>query len=135
MRLLTTVTAPTTTYTDNGPPLTTLSGNVTLPNGTIPVVDTSSFTWSPNTISFSTLGHRDLHRHDADVVHRLQRRPRAQPIRRDAGLPGPDGVEPADAAPPLATLNVSLVLDQTPADAKQRFTLNDAISLRNSGRF
>jgi prepilin-type N-terminal cleavage/methylation domain-containing protein len=34
----------------------------------------------------------------------------------------------------LATLNVSLVLDKTPADTRQRFTLNDAISLRNSGR-
>ena len=42
---------------------------------------------------------------------------------------------PVDAAPPLATLNVSLVLDQTPANTSQRFTLSDAISLRNSGRF
>ena len=31
--------------------------------------------------------------------------------------------------------NVSLVVDQTPADAKQRFTLTDAISLRNSERY
>jgi prepilin-type N-terminal cleavage/methylation domain-containing protein len=38
-------------------------------------------------------------------------------------------------SPPLATLNVSLLADQTPADSSQRFTLNDAISLRNSGRY
>jgi hypothetical protein len=42
---------------------------------------------------------------------------------------------PVDAAPPLATLNVSLMLDLTPANTMQRFTLSDAISLRNSGRF
>jgi type II secretory pathway pseudopilin PulG len=135
LRLLGTVTAPTTSYTDTGPPLTTLSSNVTLPNGTIPVADTSSFTWTPNTISFSTSGTVTC---------------ATKTLTSFTGCSGglaatyPSGTQvfqertpasPADPAPPLATLNVSLVLDSTPVDAKQRFTLNDAISLRNSGRF
>ena len=135
LRLLGTVTAPTTSYTDTGPPLTTLSGNVTLPNGTIPVVDTSTFTWSPNTISFGTSGTVTCTGKTATSFTGCS-----------GGLAAtyPPGTQvfqdrttasPADAAPPLATLNVSLVLDQTPADATQRFTLNDAISLRNSGRY
>jgi hypothetical protein len=38
----------------------------------------------------------------------------------------------SSARPPQATLSVSLALDKTPADAKQRFLLNDDIVLRNS---
>jgi prepilin-type N-terminal cleavage/methylation domain-containing protein len=37
--------------------------------------------------------------------------------------------------PPRARLSVSLALDETPADAKQRFLLNDDIVLRNSQPF
>jgi prepilin-type N-terminal cleavage/methylation domain-containing protein len=133
LRLLATV--PTTSWTDTGPPLTTLSNNVTLPSTTIPVVDTSTFTWSPNTISFSPSGTVTCTGKTATSF-----------IGCSGGLTGtyPSGTNvfqdrttasPVDGAPPLATLNVSLVLDQTPANTLQRFTLSDAISLRNSGRF
>lgn len=37
-------------------------------------------------------------------------------------------------SPPLRKIGVSLVVDVDPATAKQRFTLNDDIVLRNSGR-
>jgi prepilin-type N-terminal cleavage/methylation domain-containing protein len=133
LRLLATVT--TTSWTDTGPPLTTLTNNVTLPNATIPVVDTSTFTWSPNTISFGPSG----------TVTCTGKSPTSF-TGCSGGLAGtyPSGTSvfqdrtaasPADAAPPLATLNVSLVLDQTPANASQRFTLSDAISFRNSERY
>jgi prepilin-type N-terminal cleavage/methylation domain-containing protein len=133
LRLLATL--ATTSWTDTGPPLTTLSGNVTLPSTTIPVVDTSTFTWSPNTISFGPSGTVTCTGKTATSF-----------IGCSGGLTGtyPSGTNvvqdrttssPVDGAPPLATLNVSLVLDQTPANTRQRFTLSDAISLRNSGRF
>jgi prepilin-type N-terminal cleavage/methylation domain-containing protein len=133
LRLLATVT--TTSWTDTGPPRTTLSSNVTLPTTTIPVVDTSTFNWSPNTISFGPSGTVTCTGKSAMSFTGCS-----------GGLAGtyPSGtnvfqerttVSPVDAAPPLATLNVSLVLDQTPANTSQRFTLSDAISLRNSGRF
>ena len=38
------------------------------------------------------------------------------------------------ASPPLGTVGISLVLDLTVADTRQRFTLGDDIVLRNSGR-
>jgi hypothetical protein len=134
LRLLRTEPAP-TSWIDTGPPLTTLSSNVTLPNTTIPVVDTSTFNWSPNTISFGS----------SETVT-CTGKTATSFIGCSGGLAGtyPSGINvfqdrtaasPVDAAPPLATLNVSLVLDQTPANTSQRFTLNDAISLRNSGRF
>jgi prepilin-type N-terminal cleavage/methylation domain-containing protein len=135
LRLLATVPAGTTSWTDTGPPLTTLSSSVTLPNSTIPVVDTSTFTWSPNTISFGTSGTVTCAGKTATSF-----------IGCSGGLVGtyPSGTNvfqdrtaasPVDGSPPLATLNVSLVLDQTPANTSQRFTLSDAISLRNSERF
>ena len=37
-------------------------------------------------------------------------------------------------APPLGTVGISLVVDQTPGNTSQRFTLTDDIVLRNSGR-
>jgi type II secretory pathway pseudopilin PulG len=37
--------------------------------------------------------------------------------------------------PPLASMSVSLVLDKSPADTNQRFTLNDVIEFRNSRPF
>jgi type II secretory pathway pseudopilin PulG len=54
--------------------------------------------------------------------------------------PGPNsagGIDTATvtAGPPLATVGVKLVIDQTPADTNRRFTLADTIALRNSGRF
>jgi hypothetical protein len=39
------------------------------------------------------------------------------------------------ARPPRATLSVSLALDLTPTDTKQRFVLIDNIVLRNSQPF
>jgi hypothetical protein len=133
LRLL--ATTATTSWTDTGPPLTTLSSNVTLPTSTIAVVDTSTFTWSPNTISFGPSG----------TVTCTGQTPTSF-TGCSGGLAGtyPSGTNvfqdrttasPVNAAPPLATLHVSLVLDQTPANTLQRFTLSDAISLRNSGRF
>jgi prepilin-type N-terminal cleavage/methylation domain-containing protein len=135
LRLLATVTPSPTSWTDTGPPLTTLSSNVTLPNATIPVVDTATFNWSPNTIAIGPSGTVTCTGKTATSF-----------IGCSGGLAGtyPSGLNvfqdrtsasPVDAAPPLATLNVSLVLDQTPANTSHRFTLNDAISLRNSGRF
>ena len=135
LRLLATVTAPTTSWTDTGPPLTSLSNNVTLPNGTIPVVDTTTFTWSPNTISFGSSG---------TVTCAFKTATSFTGCSGGLAATYPSGTQvfqdrttasPVDGAPPLATLNLSLVLDRTPADTAQRFTLNDAISLRNSGRF
>ena len=135
LRLLATVTAPTTSWTDTGAPLTTLSSNVTLPNGTIPVVDTSTFTWSPNTISFGPSGTVTCTGKTATSFTGCSgglaaTYPSGTNVFQDRTT-----ASPVDGAPPLATLNVSLVLDQTPANTSQRFTLSDAISLRNSGRF
>ena len=45
-----------------------------------------------------------------------------------------DTATPGLQQPPLGTISVSLVTDITPADAQQRFTLNDVISLRNNAR-
>ena len=135
LRLLGTVGAGTTSYTDTGPALTALTSSVTLPAGTVPVGDTSKFTWSPKTISFGSSGTVTCTGKTSNSF-----------IGCSGGTAGtyPSGTtvqqertpaSPADAAPPLATLNVSLVVDETPANAVQRFTLRDAISLRNSGRF
>jgi prepilin-type N-terminal cleavage/methylation domain-containing protein len=135
LRLLGTVGGGTTSYTDTGPALTSLTSSVTLPAGTIPVGDTSKFTWPANTISFGSSG----------IVTCTGKTSTAfLGCSGGTGGPYPSGTtvqqertaaSPADPAPPLATLNVALVVDETPADAVQRFTLQDAISLRNSGRF
>jgi prepilin-type N-terminal cleavage/methylation domain-containing protein len=135
LRLLATVTAPTTSWTDTGPPLTTLSSNVTLPNGTIPVVDTSTFTWSPHTISFGQSGTVTCTGKTATSFTGCSGGLAATYPSGTTVFQDRTTASPIDAAPPLATLNVSLVLDQTPANTSQRFTLHDAISLRNSGRF
>jgi hypothetical protein len=47
---------------------------------------------------------------------------------------GTVAVTSSSQSPPLATVGVSLVLDLTPVDGKQRFVLVDDIVLRNSGR-
>jgi hypothetical protein len=135
LRLLGTVGAGTTSYTDTGPPLTALTSSVTLPTGTIPVADTSQFTWTPNTISFGSSGTVTCTAKTSNAFTgcsggAVGTYPSGTTVAQDR-----TSASPADAAPPLATLNVSLVVDQTPADAVQRFTLRDAVSLRNSGRF
>jgi hypothetical protein len=135
LRLLATVSAPTTSYVDTGPAITTLSSAVTLPTASIPVVDTSKFTWSPNTIAFGPSG-----------IVTCATKTSTSFTGCTGGVAGsyPSGTlvfqmrtaaSPVDGSPPLATLNVALVADATPADTSQRFTLNDAISLRNSGRY
>jgi prepilin-type N-terminal cleavage/methylation domain-containing protein len=135
LRLLGTVAGGTTSYTDTGPPLTTLSGSLTLPAGTIPVADTSAFTWSPNTISFGSSGtvtctgktSTSFLGCSGGTAGTYSSGTTVQQDRTSAS--------PVDSAPPLATLNVSVAVDETPANAVQRATLRDAISLRNSGRF
>lgn len=134
LRLLGTVGA-TTSYTDTGPPLTTLTAAVTLPATTIPVADTSLFTWSPNTIQFASSGtvtctgktSTSFTGCSGGTAGSYTSGTTVSQVRTVAS--------PVFSAPPLATLNVSLVVDETPADNLQRFTLQDAISLRNSGRF
>jgi prepilin-type N-terminal cleavage/methylation domain-containing protein len=116
-------------------PTTTLSAAVTLPSATISAAATDKFNSGANTISFGSSGTVTCTGKTATSF-----------IGCSGGLTGtyPSGTNvfqdrttasPVGAAPPLATLNVSLVLDQTPANTSQRFTLSDAISLRNSGRF
>jgi hypothetical protein len=138
LRLLATVPAAATTYTDTGPPITTLSSNIAVPaTGTfgVNVADTSRFTWSPNTIAIGWSGTITCTGPNTGT--------RFEGCTGGASGTYPSGTSvvqvrttasPIDAAPPLATLNVSLVVDETPADTAQRFTLSDAISLRNSGR-
>jgi hypothetical protein len=135
LRLLATVIAPTTSYTDTGPAITALSSSVTLPNTTVPVASTSKFTWSPNTIAFGSSGTVTCTGTTSTSFTGCS-----------GGAAGtyPSGTtvfqmlttaSPVSQAPPLATLNVSIVTDQTPANTSQRFSLNDSISLRNSGRY
>jgi prepilin-type N-terminal cleavage/methylation domain-containing protein len=136
LRLLATVTAPTTSYTDTGPAITTLSAAVTLPTATtIAVGDTSKFNWSPNTIAFGSSGTVTCAGKTATSFTLCSggvagTYPSGTPVFQARTV-----ASPVDQTPPLATLNVSLVADQTPGDASQRFTLNDAISFRNSGRY
>ena len=135
LRLLGTVGAGTTSYTDTGPPVTTLTSSLTLPTGTIPVADTSKFAWTPNTISFGSSGTVTCTAQTSNAFTgcsggSVGTYPSGTTVSQDR-----TSASPVDAAPPLATLNVSLVVDQTPADAVQRATLKDAVSLRNSGRF
>jgi prepilin-type N-terminal cleavage/methylation domain-containing protein len=135
LRLLGTVGAGTTSYTDNGPPTTTLTSNVTLPVGAIPVADTSAFTWSPNTISFGSAGTVTCTSKTATSFTGCSGGAVGTYTSGTVVNLARTSASPVDAAPPLATLNVVLVADETPADNLQRFTLQDAISLRNSGRF
>ena len=77
------------------------------------------------------LRRRQLHR-DRDIagpLHRLQRRP-GRPV--SGGHARRQCVEHASAP---CKLSVSLALDTTPADTKQRFVLRDDIVLRNSRPF
>ena len=135
LRLLGTVGAGTTSWTDNGPALTTLTGNVTLPAGTIAVGDTSKFTWSPNTISFGSSGTVTCTSKTSNSFLGCSGGTAGTYTAGTTVQQERTVASPVDQAPPLATLNVSLVVDDTPANTMQRFTLKDAISLRNSGRF
>jgi prepilin-type N-terminal cleavage/methylation domain-containing protein len=135
MRLLAEVTAPTTSYTDTGGAITALSSAVTLPTATIPVGDTSKFAWTPNTIAFASSGTVTCTTKTSTSFTGCSGGvagiyPSGTPV-----FQARTAASPVDQSPPLATLNVSLAADQTPADTTQRFTLHDAISLRNSGRY
>jgi len=44
-------------------------------------------------------------------------------------------VDSSLASPPLATVSFALILDVTTADGRQRFSLEDDVVLRNSGRY
>ena len=132
LRLLTSV--ATTSWTDTGPPLTTLSSNVTLP--------TPRF--RGRHVDVHLVAEHDLLRHVRDRdVHREDARHRSRAAAAASPATYPSGTQvfqddaaPIDAAPPLATLNVSLVLDQTPGeDTSAALHADDMISLRNSGRF
>jgi hypothetical protein len=112
----------------SGPPLTTLNPDLTLTGGTftVAVAGTSSFT-APYTISFGSSGTVTCAAKTATsftgcVGGLAGTYPTGTQVFQDGGVS------------PLTTLNVSLVADQTPGDASQRFTLSDAISLRNSRR-
>jgi prepilin-type N-terminal cleavage/methylation domain-containing protein len=127
VRLLKNVTVG-TSYVDNGP--TSLTDNpFTLPSTgsfTINVTSTSSFNSTANTIQFGASG------------------PVTCTGTTGTGFTGCTGGQPgqyangtpvysvSSARPPLSTLSVSLPVDLTPADAKQRFVVGDDIALRNS---
>jgi type II secretory pathway pseudopilin PulG len=118
-----------TTFTDGGP--TSLTSNpLTLPNSTIPVVSTVGFNpGGSNTISFGPSGNVTCTGTTSTSFTGCSGGAAGQyaqgTVVRNA----------SSVRPPLATLSVSLVLDKTPADTKQRFTVNDDIDLRNSRPF
>jgi hypothetical protein len=130
VRLLgTTTTTPPLTFVDAGP--TSLTSNpLTLPNSTIAVVSTVGFnSGGSNTISFGPSGTVTCTGTTSTTFTGCS-----------GGAAGqyPAGTVVRSASnvrPPLATLGVSLVLDKTPADTSQRFTVNDTIDFRNSRPF
>jgi prepilin-type N-terminal cleavage/methylation domain-containing protein len=129
LRLLKNVTAG-TSYTDTGPTKLNPPGtSLALPSSTIPVLDTSNFSSSANTITFGASG----------VVTCTGTTPTTftgctggQPGQYPKTMPVYNA---SSARPPRATLSVSLALDLTPASTIQRFVLIDNIVLRNSQPF
>ena len=118
-----------TSYLDPGP--TSLNPaspatSVTLPNSTIPVVSTSNFNSGTNTIAFGPSGAVTC---TGTTSTSFTGCSGGQPGQYPKGMP----VDSASSSrPPPATLSVTLPVDVTPADAKQRFVLTDNIVLRNS---
>jgi hypothetical protein len=114
-----------TSYVDTGP--TKLTDNpLTLPNATINVASTSTFNSGANTIAFGASGVITCTGTTSTSFTgcgggQAGQYPQNMPV-----------YNASSARPPQATLSVSLALDKTPADAKQRFLLNDDIVLRNS---
>lgn len=125
LRLLANVT--TTTYTDYGPTYTT--SKVTLPTSTIPVASTAGYNSAANTIELGPSGPITCTGTTSTSFTGCS-----------GGLAGtyyqPTTVYSySTVRPPSTTLGVKLVVDKTPADAKQRFTLTDNVVLRNSRPF
>jgi type II secretory pathway pseudopilin PulG len=130
LRLLGSTASGTTTFVDGGP--TSLSSNLTVPASgtyTIAVVSTVGFNSGANTISFGASGTVTCTGTTSTSFTGCSG--------GGAGTYASGTVvrNASSLRPPLATLGVSLVLDKTPADTKQRFTVNDDIDLRNSRPF
>ena len=105
---------------------TSLTTPVTLPAATIDVGSTASFNSGPNGIIIGSSG-----------VVSCAGTESARFTGCSGGQPGPYAAgtpvnSASTAAGPQITLSVSLAVDATPADTRQRFTLSDDIVLRNS---
>jgi prepilin-type N-terminal cleavage/methylation domain-containing protein len=119
-----------TSYVDVGP--TSLSSNLTVPASgtyTVPVVSTTGYFSGANTIAIGGSGNVACTGTTATTFTGCS-----------GGIAGSYAsgtvVNSVSATrPPLASLNVSLVLDKSPADTGQRFTVNDVIEFRNSRPF
>jgi hypothetical protein len=124
-RLLGNVTAPGTSFVDAGPARLT-ADPLTLPSTTINVSSTANFNAGPNSIVFESSGVVTCTGITATSFTGCS-----------GGLAGqyPQDTPVYSASStraPSAKLAVSLAVDVTPGDAKQRFFLNDDIVLRNS---
>jgi hypothetical protein len=128
VRLLKNVPAATTSYVDTGP--TSLIDNpFTLPStGTFPVnvASTAGFNSGANTIQFGASGPVTC---TGTTSTSFTVCSGGQPGQYATGTPV---YSASTGRPPLSTLTVTLPIDQTPADAKQRSVLSDDIALRNS---
>jgi prepilin-type N-terminal cleavage/methylation domain-containing protein len=118
-----------TSYVDTGP--TSLTANpLTLPSATIGVADTSNFNSGANTIAFGASGLITCTGTTSPpVAPGFTGCTGGQAGQYPLGMPV---YSASSVRPPRATLSVSLAVDTTPADTKQRFLLNDDIVLRNS---
>ena len=127
LRLLKNVTSG-TSYIDTGP--TQLTANpLTLPSSTIGVADTSNFSAGANTIAFGASGSISC---TGTTPTSFTGCTGGQAGQYPNGMPVYNA---SSARPPRATLSVSLPVDVTPVDTKQRFVLVDNIVLRNSQPF
>ncbi len=128
VRLLKNTTA--LTYVDLGP--TALAGTApgpTLPTATITVGSTAGYNSGANTISFGASGNVTCTGTTSTTFTGCSG--------GQAGtyLNGTPVIAVSAVRPALSILSVSLIVDKTPADAKERFTLNDNMTLRNSRPF
>jgi hypothetical protein len=117
-----------TSYTDTGP--TGLSANpFTLPSlgtYTVGVASTAGFTSGANSIFFGASGVVTC---TGTTSTSFTGCTGGQPAQYAQNTP----VDSASSArPPRTTLSVTLPVDVTPSDTKQRFVLTDLIDLRNS---
>jgi prepilin-type N-terminal cleavage/methylation domain-containing protein len=119
-----------TSYVDTGPTsLNPVGTSFSLPNATIPVLDTSNFNSGANTISFGASGPVTCTGTTATSFTgctggQTGQYPKTMPV-----------YNASTARPPRATLSVVLPFDLTLANTNQRFVLIDNIVLRNSQPF
>jgi hypothetical protein len=117
-------------YVDTGPTSLNPPGtSFSLPNSTIPVVDTSNFNSGANTIAFGASGTVTCTGTTATSFTgctggQAGQYPKSMPV-----------YNASTARPPRATLSVVLPFDLTLANTNQRFVLIDNIVLRNSQPF